>query len=83
MKLVLLFLLLFGFITPVFSQKIDCFCKAVEKQIFKKVARIFNRELKKRKNGTTFDNGPESGMQITHQYNLDTITLWLKKNRVY
>lgn len=54
------------------------FCSAVEKGNFKKAERIFKREIKKRKNGTAYDNGPGSGMQITHQYNLDTLTMWLK-----
>ncbi len=54
------------------------FCKAVEKGRFNKIERMFKRQLKQRRNGTKYDNGPGSGMQITHQYNLDTLVLWFK-----
>jgi len=62
---------------PAFSQNTR-FCKAVEKGNFKKAERIFKRQVKKRKGGTAYYNGPGSGYQITHFYNLDTLTMWLK-----
>jgi hypothetical protein len=60
------------------AQSRSSFCNAVEGGNFKKVARQFNKQVKCRKWGKTFDNGPGSGMQVTHVYDLDTLTLWLK-----
>ena len=54
------------------------FCKAVEKDNFRKVERIFKREVNKIKSGFQYDNGPGSGIQTTHQYTFDTLTAWLK-----
>ena len=71
-------IVLFILISPkIFSQINSSFCKAVENSRFKIVERIFKREIKKRRNGTPYYNGPGSGMQITHQYNIDTLTKWL------
>ncbi len=78
MKKLLLFLLSFLFLNLAQSQDRCTLCKAAEKENFGKVERIIRKEVKKRKHGISFYNGPGSGMQITHVPNLDTITLWLK-----
>ncbi|KAF0198470.1 MAG: hypothetical protein FD166_1111 [Bacteroidetes bacterium] len=78
MKKLLLFLLSFLFLSQVQSQDRCALCKAVEKENFRKVERLIRKEVRKRKQGISFYNGPGSGMQITHLPNLDTITLWLK-----
>lgn len=54
------------------------FCKAVEKGNFKKAEYLFKSQVKKRKKGTACYNGAGSGYQITHHYDLDTLTRWLK-----
>lgn len=54
------------------------FCRAVEKGNFLKVERVFRNQVHHRRHGKVYDNGSGSGNQITHQYNLDTLTLWLK-----
>ena len=56
----------------------DKFCKAVEKNNLRRAEKIFKRQINRKKNGTEFYNGPGSGMQITHQQNLDSLVLWLK-----
>ena len=77
MKLFKCFILFFTLIIPVFAQA-DCrFCNAIAKNNFKKAGRIFKHQVKLRQNGTAYFNGPGSGMQITHQYNIDTLTQWL------
>ena len=78
MKRILLIIICFAFIKTTYSQNDIAFCKAVETGDFNKVERIFKREIKKRKNGKVYNNGPGMGMQITHIYNLDTLTMWLK-----
>jgi hypothetical protein len=78
MKILTILFLALATMNALYSQEDCSFCRAVEKGNFQKAERIFKREVKKRKNGTSYYNGPGSGMQVTHQYNIDTLTLWLK-----
>ena len=78
MKAALFIGLLIFMSVKIFSQTNSSFCKAVENSRFKKVERIFKREFNKRRNGNEYYHGPGSGMQINHQYTIDTLTMWLK-----
>ncbi|MFT3682057.1 MAG: hypothetical protein QM791_17410 [Ferruginibacter sp.] len=78
MRILVSFFAIITFVNIGFSQVNQAFCEAAAKGNFNKVERLFKREIKKRSNGTSYDNGPGSGMQITHQYNLDTLIMWLK-----
>jgi hypothetical protein len=78
MKYFLTIIVFHCFLIATYAQDRSSFCRAVEKGKFKKVERLFNLEVKKRKWGKTYDNGPGSGMQVTHTYDLDTLTTWLK-----
>jgi hypothetical protein len=71
----ILFLFLFS---PGFSQNNNAFCKAVEYENYDKAERIFKREIKKYKHGNKYDNGPGSGIQISHIAGFDSLTAWLK-----
>ncbi len=53
---------------------------AIAKNHFRKVERIIKHEIKKHKQGVEFDNGPGSGMQITHAPTFDSLVIWLKKH---
>jgi hypothetical protein len=78
MKIIIAIIVSFCLLSVSYAQSRSSFCKAVEKGNFKKVARQFNKQVKCRKWGKTYDNGPGSGMQVTHVYDLDTLTMWLK-----
>lgn len=80
MKVIIMLLSLLLFVNISYSQNNCNFCKAVEKGNFNKVERLFKKEVRKRENGTQFYNGPGSGMQTTHSYNIDTLTMWLKNH---
>ncbi len=79
MKYFLTILFAVLFFLSAYAQNELKFCKAVEKENFRKVERLFKREIKKRKSGLQNDNGKGSGIQVNHQYTFDTLTLWLKK----
>ena len=65
--------------SSVYSQNNASFCKAVGKNNFNKVERLVKKEIRKKRSGTQYDNGQGSGIQVTHVYDLDTITSWLKR----
>lgn len=78
MKYILALLLSFFILTTVSAQSKEKFCRAVEQGNFKKIERMFKRQLNKHKNGTQYDNGAGSGVQVTHEYNLDFLVWWFK-----
>lgn len=54
------------------------FCTSIDNGKYRTIERKFKREVKKRKKGVAYDNGPGSGMQISHNSDLDSLTQWFK-----
>ena len=59
------------------AQSNSTFCKAVEKQNFKKIERMVKRKVNQNSSGTQFYNGPGSGMQTSFLPNMDKFCAWL------
>jgi len=77
MRLFIPIILFLSISTITRSQGNSTFCKAVENEKFKKVERVIKKKVRKIKNGTTYYNGPGSGMQIDHIHNIDTLVMWM------
>lgn len=78
MRIFISFIFFHFLFNSAFSQDNCIFCRAVENKNFNKTERIFKREIKKYKHGIKYDNGPGSGIQISHVAGLDSLTAWLK-----
>ncbi len=60
------------------AQSDIAFCKAVRHGNYQKVERIIKHETRKYRHGIEYDNGPGSGIQVTHTPGLDSLTAWLQ-----
>lgn len=78
-KFILLFFLLFPALAVTFGQSERLFCRAVQNGNYRKVERIIKHEARKYRHGVEYDNGPGSGMQVTHTPGLDSLTSWLQQ----
>ncbi len=78
MKRLLVLLLTCIFLKVGYSQDNCTFCNAVSKGNFKRVERQLRKQIRERKDGISYYNGPGSGMQVSHVSNIDTITMWLQ-----
>ncbi len=58
--------------------KCNALSKSVYKGNFNKVERTFKRQVRKHKRGIEYDNGPGSGMQISHINDIDSLIRWFK-----
>ena len=61
------------------SKKSCSVCRAVQKGHFGKLERYIKSQVRHYKEGIEYDNGPGSGMQISHAENLDSICEKLKR----
>jgi hypothetical protein len=61
------------------AQRPEAICRTVQKGQFNKAERFIKKETRKLRNGVLFDNGPGSGMQVSHVESLDSIVSMLKK----
>ncbi len=63
-----------------FSQNDPSFCKAVSESRFKKVERIFKRQVKKLSEGYTYSNQDNGwGIATSYYTNYSSLVNWLKK----
>lgn len=60
------------------AQQAEKICKAVHKENYRPLERFVKKQIKLRKHGSTYYNGPGSGMQVSHVGSLDSITGLLK-----
>ncbi|MBK7173976.1 MAG: hypothetical protein IPH84_12245 [Bacteroidales bacterium] len=77
-KFIPLIFILFLALNVTFGQSNRPFCNAVQHGNYRKVERILKHETRKYRHGVTYDNGPGSGMQVTHSPGLDSLTSWFK-----
>ena len=54
------------------------FCKAIEKEHFKKIERLLKQQVRHHKNGQRYYNGAGSGYQTNFTPALDSLTNWFK-----